>query len=117
MKTIIYCKPTSKGIHSFYVAIGNERFFLFEQAYRKGVEQYYGNGKLIDDALNFSKAHNDYAITRTMTKLPMYLQYVEMEYGMKILKKTRRLNRNSKAQCRVSGRYLQMLNNENADLY
>ena len=32
MKTTIYCKPTSKGIHSFYLLIGTEEFFLFSQA-------------------------------------------------------------------------------------
>ena len=37
MKTTIYCRPTAKGVHSFYLMVGTEEFFLFSQAYRKGV--------------------------------------------------------------------------------
>ena len=92
MKTIIYCKPTDKGTHSFYLIVGNEEFFLFSQAYRKGVEKYYGKGVLIDESIKHSRAHNDVAITRTMDKIPMYIKYVEREYDVVVLKKTERKN-------------------------
>ncbi len=91
MRTIIYCKPTEKGIHSFYLNNGqNEVFYLFSQAYRKSVEEYYGKGVSIDDAIRYSKAHKDSSITRTMTKIPIYIRYVENEYGVAILNKTKK---------------------------
>jgi hypothetical protein len=67
MRTVIYCRPTAKGVHSFYLLTGEEEFFLFNQAYRKGVEKYYGKGVFLNDAMNYSKAHNDSAIIRTMS--------------------------------------------------
>ena len=88
MNTIIYCKLTDKGVHSFYMTVGSDEFFLFSQPYRKGVAQYFGRGVFIGDSLNFSKAHNDASITRTMEKLPMYIGYIEKEYGIVVMEKT-----------------------------
>ncbi len=90
MQTMIYCKTTDKGIHSFYLTVGSEEFFLFSQAYRKGVAQYYGRGVRIDESMRYSKAHNDSAITRTMDKIPMYVKYIEREYDIEVLERTKR---------------------------
>lgn len=89
MKTTIYCKPTAKGVHSFYLMVGTEEFFLFSQAYRKGVEEYYGRGVRIDESMKYSRAHNDSAITRTMDKIPMYVKYIEKEYAIEVLEQTK----------------------------
>ena len=100
MKTTIYCKPTDKGIHSFYLLVGTEEFFLFSQAYRKGVEAYYGKGVRIDESMKYSRAHNDSAITRTMDKIPIYVKYIEKEYDIEVLKKTKkRSNQNYRVRC------------------
>ena len=90
MKTTIYCKPTNKGVHTFYLIVGNEEFFLFSQAYRKGVEEYYGKGVSIDKSMKYSRAHNDVAITRTMDKIPMYVKYIEKEYNIEVFERTKR---------------------------
>ena len=100
MKTTIYCKPTAKGIHSFYLIMGTEEFFLFSQSYRKGVEEYYGRGVRIDEAIKHSRAHKDSAITRTMDKIPMYVKYVEREFDIRVLDSTKkRYAHNYKAKC------------------
>ena len=99
MKTI-YCKPTAKGIHSFYLMVGTEEFFLFSQAYRKGVEEYYGRGVRIEESVKYSKAHNDSAIIRTMDKIPMYVRYVEKEYDIEVFEKTKRkCTQNNRVRC------------------
>ncbi len=90
MKTAIYCRPTAKGVHSFYLIIGDDEFFLFSQSYRRGVEDYYGRGVRIDEAINYSRAHRDSAITRTMDKIPMYVKYIEREYDVEVLKRTKK---------------------------
>lgn len=92
MKTTIYCKPTSQGIHSFYLKNGNEEYFLFCQSFRKGVQDYYGCGVHLDKARDYSKSNHDEAIRRTMTKLPIYIKYIEKEYGVTILNKTKKKN-------------------------
>lgn len=89
MKTIICCRATDKGVHSFYLKRGADEIFLFSQAYRKGVEKYYGKGVFIDEAMRFSKAHHDSAIEKTMGKLPKYLRYIENEYDIDVLRKHR----------------------------
>ena len=92
MKATIYCKPTAKGIHSFYLLVGSEEFFLFSQAYRKGVEEYYSRGVRIEESMKYSRAHKDSAITRTMDKIPMYVRYIEKEYAIEVLEQTKKRN-------------------------
>jgi len=74
MKATIYCKPTSQGIHSFYLLADSGEYFLFNQNYRKGVHSYFSRGVRIDEARNFSKNNRDSAIIKTMNKLPMYIR-------------------------------------------
>ena len=95
MKTTIYCRITAKGIHSFYLIVGAKEFFLFSQAYRKGVEDYYSTGVGIDKSMKYSRAHNDSAITKTMDKIPMYVKYIEKEYAIEILEQTKKRNSNN----------------------
>ena len=90
MREIIYCKTTAKGVHTFYLCTGGEELFLFNQAYRKGVGKYYKNGVSLKDAMNYSKAQKDSAIIRTMSKIPMYIKYVEKDHGIEVLEKTKR---------------------------
>ena len=89
MKMVIYCKKAT-GIHSFYLITENKEFYLFSQNYRKGVEKYYGKGVVLDDAIKYSKSHNDSAIIRTMNKLPMYIRYLEKKYGISVLNKSKK---------------------------
>lgn len=99
MKTTIYCKLTAKGVHSFYLMVGTEEFFLFSQAYRTGVEEYYGRGVCIDESMKYSRAHNDSAITRTMDKIPMYVKYIEKEYAIEVLKQTKKRSSQNYRMC------------------
>ena len=102
MRNIIYCEPTERGVHSFFLIADGQEYFLFRQNYRKGVQAYFSKGVPLADAINFSKTHNDSALIRTMSKLPMYIKYVEKEYGIEILEQTKKRNRYtgvSIAQC------------------
>ncbi len=99
MKTKIYCKPTAKGVHSFYLLLDSEEYFLFSQAYRKGVEEYYGRGVRIEEAVRHSRAHKDAAIIRTMDKIPMYVKYVEKTYEIEVLEQTKKRNAHDYRVC------------------
>lgn len=92
MKSMIYCKPTERGVHSFYLVTEGREYFLFLQKYRKGVQKYFNKGVSLNRAMNYSKAHNDIALERTMTKLPMYIKYIEKEYDIEVFEQTKRRN-------------------------
>ena len=94
MRNIIYCEPTERGVHSFFLIADGQEYFLFRQNYRKGVQAYYSKGVPLADAINFSKTHNDSALIRTMSKLPMYIKYVEKVYGIEVLERTKKKSRN-----------------------
>lgn len=90
MKNMIYCRPTAQGIHSFYITSEGEEFFLFSQNYRKGVHSYFSKGVRLDEAYDYSKTNRDSAVIKTMNKLPMYIKYIEREYGITILNQTKK---------------------------
>lgn len=92
MKPYIYCNTTAKGVQTFYVNVDGESHILFSQAFRHGVKNYFAKPVSIDRALDFSSARGDGAILRTMEKLPSYIRYVEREYDIEVLRKTRRKN-------------------------
>ena len=47
MKTLIYCEPIDRGVHSFYMVHKGEKYFLFTQKYRRGVHNYYRKDTII----------------------------------------------------------------------
>ena len=88
MKAYVYCKPTAKGIHSFYLVYEGEDYFLFSQKYRKGVQRYFSGGVSLKQAFDYRTAHYDEAIMRTMGKLPVYLRRTEKENCIAVLDQT-----------------------------
>lgn len=90
MRDGIYCKRTDGGFHTFYLVTGGQEYYLFRQRCYRGVQEYYGGGTPVDTAFDFSRAHRDDAIERTMAKLPKYIRYVEKEYAIHILEQSKR---------------------------
>lgn len=57
-------------------------------------------GVHIDELMKYSRAHNDFAITRTMNKIPMYVRCVEKEYAIEVFEKTKKHSaRNYRVHC------------------
>ena len=100
MKTTIYCKSTSHGVHSFFLLSDAGEFFLFSQNYRKGVDSYFSKGVRLDEARDFSRSNRDCAIIKTMNKLPIYIKYIEKEYGITVLEQTKRKNEMQRSRVR-----------------
>ena len=46
----------------------------------------------INEAMNYAKSHNDTAIVRTMTKIPVYVKYIEREYDIAVFNQTKKRN-------------------------
>ena len=101
MKTMIYCETPENAIHAFYMINEGEKYYLFSQDYRKGVQDFYHKGVRLAESLDYSKAHKDTAIERTMSKIPMYIKYIEKEYGIEVLERTKRRNRYSSNNLRI----------------
>lgn len=92
MKAMIYCVK-KQGVHSFFMMFGRKEYYLFSQNYRKGVQNFYNRGVSLNESIDFSKAHNDSAVMRTMSKIPMYIKYIEKDYGIEVFEKTKKKNR------------------------
>ena len=89
MKSKIYCIVSSKGTHTFYLEQDGKSHFLFNQNYRKSVHKYFRHGVPLESAISFNKTHRDGALTNTMEKLPAYIKYIEKEYQIAVLDKTK----------------------------
>ena len=37
---MIYCEPTARGVHTFFLVVNGKEYYLFSQNYRKGVHAY-----------------------------------------------------------------------------
>ena len=92
MKSTVYCTPTDEGIRTFYLVTEGHEYYLFRQNCRKGVSEFFRDGVDFDRALDFTKARHDEAVIRTMSKLPMYIKYIEMCYGVEALRATAKRN-------------------------
>ena len=100
MKATIYCRATDKGIHTFYLKSEGHDYYLFRQNYRRGVDEYFKGGVILERAIDFGKSRQNEAIQRTMQKLPSYIKYIEKEYEIQILNKT--IKKNARALRKVS---------------
>lgn len=92
MKATIFCRATDKGIHTFYLRSEGCDYYLFRQNYRRGVDEYFKGGVVLERAIDFGKSRQNEAIQRTMQKLPSYIKYIEKEYEIQILNKTIKKN-------------------------
>lgn len=90
MKSMILSRVDVSGYHTLYLVADNKEYYLFRQTYRRGVADYYRNGATIDDAINYSKAKFDTSVMHTMSKLLSHIRYVEKEFGLVVLDRTRR---------------------------
>lgn len=90
---VIICKKTEHGTQNFFLLNGTDEYFLFTEGYKKGVYDYYSRGVRLDDANNFSKSKRNTALMKTMSKIPMYVKYLEREYDLEIFEKTKRKNK------------------------
>lgn len=89
MTAKVYCREND-GKHDFYVNVDKKEYFVFSQTVRKSVNDFYRNAVDIDRALCHGIGRRDHAIHHTMDKLILYIGYIESEYDIIILKKTKR---------------------------
>ena len=90
MRAMIYCEISKGGSHSFYLCVNGQDYSLFSQEYRKGVNEYFSKGVSLKDSTNYAKTHKDSTLLKTMTKIPVYIKYIEKEYGIYVFEQTKK---------------------------
>jgi hypothetical protein len=91
MKEIIYCEPTDRGVHNFYLLCDEKSYYLFSQDYRKGVQEYFARGVSINESMKFSKAHNDSALREQCRRFP-YMSVNRKRVAIEFTNRPRRPN-------------------------
>lgn len=86
----VYCRRNETNTLDFYVADKGCEYYLFSQKAYLGVEKHFRNGVSLSNAINHSKGRADYMIHKIMSKLPIYIKYVEKEYGIALLEQSKR---------------------------
>ncbi len=86
--TRIYCQEKN-GMHEFYMTIDRNDYYLFSQKYRVGVDSFYKGGVQLDKGIRHGIGRTDCAIHRTMDKVKRHIRYIEQEYDLVILEKTK----------------------------
>lgn len=92
--TTIHCVPGNEGRSlSFFVKQGDESHFLFMQNFNSTAYDFYKHGVSLEKAMSFKygKKLKCSLMTKVSEKIRRYLKYIEKEYDMVILNKTRKI--------------------------
>ena len=103
MANFIYSRTTDKDKQTFYLVSQDREYYLFTQKFHRGVKAFFHNKVLLKDALDISKSRHDTALIKTMTKLPIYIKYIEKEYGIAVMETT--IKKKAKTRYNSFGRY------------
>ena len=88
-RTYVYCTSDEKSM-SFFVSHSNNDYYLFTQDFHLSVKDLFANGVEINRALDYSRAFRVKPVMKTISKLPVYIKYIEKEYGIQILEQTKK---------------------------
>ena len=102
MINIIYCKTVAKGIQEFYLRVESKEYYLFKQNYRVSNKEVYRAGIRVNEIRRF-KSHYSKAVRRIAEKLYIYISYIEKDYGVAVLNKTKK--KEDKKKCFYSRKH------------
>ena len=72
----------ANDILNFYVTSKElGKCYLFSQSFSKGVYEFFRRGKSVSEVVGFKKWRDNPRLDKTITKLPMYMRYVQKEYA------------------------------------
>lgn len=89
-KPTVFCTNPKTGQLYFYLYYDRTRYYLFQQPFRKSVCAFFSHGVYLDDAFNYSRAKRNPQIVKTISKLPYSIRYIESEYGIAVLERTKK---------------------------
>ena len=91
-KAFIKCIVTGQKYDKrlkFYLHANGETHYMFDQTFHNTVYDYYRDGVSVDQAINYSFAKGNAALQRAMDRIPAQLQYLENEYNVVALQKSK----------------------------
>lgn len=88
----IYCRELNRGTLYFYVSMNGEEHYLFGQSFRLSLWNRYRYSVRLDDALDWGKCRT-FADRKVCEKLFKNIPYIEKEYGLVLLRKSRKSSR------------------------
>ena len=87
--SVVFCTQPVRGTLYFYVSSSrSDRHYLFAQSFRPDLWNRFRFGVLLDDALDRSKypLHHQKFCDKLFKAIP----YIEKEYGVRLLRRSRR---------------------------
>lgn len=92
-QSVVLCTQPVRGTLYFYVRSGKEEHYLFGQAFRPSLWRRFRSGILLDEALDWTRCGPCPADRKVCEKLFKAIPYIEKEYGLALLRKSRRSSR------------------------
>ena len=86
---VIHCTQPVRGTLYFFVSAAGEEHFLFSQGFRASLWSRYRFGVRVEEALDFGNYAAHPADRKLCEKLFRILPYIEKEYGLPLLRKSR----------------------------
>ena len=102
-QSVVFCTQPVHGTLYFYVLTGREEHYLFGQSFRPSLWKRYRYGVLLDDALDWAKGRYP-ADRKVSEKLFKMIPYIEKEYGVSLLRKSRKPSRRRRREDELSDR-------------
>ena len=97
-QAVIFCTQPVRGKLYFHVAAGGEEHCLFGQPFRASLWNRYRFGVRLEEALDRSACRAVPAQMKVCEKLFRTIPYIEKEYGLALLRRTRRSSRRRKRE-------------------
>ena len=88
-QSIVICTQPVRGTLYFYVKSSGEEHYLFGQTFRASLWNRYRFGVRLDDALDWGKCRCP-ADRKVCEKLFKSISWIEKEYGLSLLRKSRK---------------------------
>lgn len=79
MKNRIIVKKQNHDMLNFYLKTADKTFYLFSEHYSLSVHRYFYNGRLEDEVRSYKSWKNNFRLSKTISKIPMYIKYVLKE--------------------------------------
>ena len=81
MEGKIIVHKANDRINFYWINRSLGKCYLFSQKFSKGVFEFFRNGRSTGEIRNFKKWNVNSRLDKTITKLPMYMRYVQKEYA------------------------------------
>ena len=88
-QTVVFCTQPVRGKLYFYAASAGEEHYLFGQTFRVSLWNRYRFGVRLDDALDRGKCRCP-AEQKVCEELFKSISYIKKEYGLSLLRKSRK---------------------------